>query len=131
MSVTELRSIAGLEAVEQPTAQLRASKIEDSQHQDILINASTESCDPFLPLSTKSPCLLNIAIGKAANTETRNYLVESLAEGRNLRVKFQIECATDKDRYFKPIKGRKFLNFSQEHLEEKNSNVKGSVLQKV
>ena len=126
MSVTELRTIAGLEAEEQPAAQLRASRIEkDSQHRDILINAITESCDPFSLPSTECPCLLNIATGKAAKPETQNYLIESLAEGRNLHMKFQEECAADKHRFLKPIKRRKVLNFAQENLEKKSSNVKG------
>ncbi|CAM1326822.1 Uncharacterised protein r2_g3578 [Pycnogonum litorale] len=60
MSVTELRNMTGLETVEQPATQLRATRIEkDSRHRDALINAITESCDPFS--SSSSAFLLNVS----------------------------------------------------------------------
>ena len=113
--------MVGLEAVEQPATQLRASRIEkDSRQRDLLINAITESCDPFsLPAST-SACLLNIATGKAASQETQGYLTGSLVAGHTLRVKFQQECTADEQRFLKPIKRRKVCNFAQEALKKRH-----------
>ncbi|KAK6175851.1 hypothetical protein SNE40_014231 [Patella caerulea] len=93
MAVTELRSMTGLETMEQPASQLRKSRIEkDSKQRDALLNAITESCDPFSPQKSKSKCLLNIATGRAASQETQEYLTNSLASGHKLCVKFQEEC---------------------------------------
>lgn len=114
MSVTELRNMTGLEAVEQPALQLRPCRIaKDCQHRDALFTAVTESCDSFLPPATTSTYLLNITTGKAASKETQEYLTNTLVDGKNLRIKFQEECAADKERFKKPIKRRKVLNFAQ------------------
>ena len=125
MSVTELCSMTGLEAEEQTTAQLRASRIINySQQKDVLIKEITESCDPFSPTVTSSNCLPNIATGKAASKETEEYLTQSLIVGRNLRVKFQEECVADEQRFLKSIKRRKVCNFPMENAKGKHPGTK-------
>jgi hypothetical protein len=99
MSVTELRKMTGLEAVEQPATQLRAYRIEkDSRQKDALYNTVTNSCDPFsLPVSM-SVCLLNIATGRAASQDTKEDLTKSIVSGHDRHVKFRKECAKDEER---------------------------------
>ncbi|KAJ8031889.1 hypothetical protein HOLleu_25241 [Holothuria leucospilota] len=125
MSVTELRSLTGMETQEQPATQLRASRIEkDSRQKDVLINEITQSCDPFSSPATMSSGLLNIATGKAASQETKKYLTESLVAGHELRVKFQEECAADVQRFLKPIQRRRVSNFAQENVKKRSTTAK-------
>ena len=120
MSVTELRSVVGLEGKEEPSSQLQASRVKKySHHRDILIDAITESSDPFISPATTSPCLLNISTDKAASYITQEYLTTCLTSGRELREKFQEECAADEQRFLKPIRRRKVYNFAQENLNKK------------
>ena len=125
MSVTELRSVVGLEGKEEPSSQLQASRVKKvSHHRDILIDAITESSDPFISPATTSPCLLNISTDKAASYITQEYLTTCLTSGRELREKFQEECAADEQRFLKPIRRRKVYNFAQESLNKKVSTTK-------
>jgi hypothetical protein len=120
MSVTELRKMAGLEAVDQPATQLRANRIEkDSRHRDALYKAVTDSCDPFsLPVSS-SACLLNVATGRAASEVTKEYLTNSILSGHERHVEFRKECGQDEERILQPIKKRKVFNFAQENLKKR------------
>ena len=118
--------MVGLEVGEQPEKQLCANRIEkDSRHRDVLIEAITESCDPFSSPATESPHLLNIASGKAASQTTEQYLNGALTTGRELRLGFQDECASDNARFSKPITRRKVANFAQENLAKKQHVTKG------
>lgn len=126
MAVTELRNMTGLETVEQPTTQLRPSRIDkDSRHRDALFSSVTESCDPFSSPATASACLLNIATGKAASEETQDYLTNTLTAGHDLRVKFQEDCAADPERLLKPIPRRKVTNFAHENAKKGQRSGKG------
>ena len=89
-----------------------------------MFNAVTESCDPFSSPASTSACLLNIATGKAAAQETQEYLTGSLVAGRKLREKFQEECATDEERFMKPIQRRKVSNFTHENSKKKRPSAK-------
>ena len=87
MAVTELRAMTGLETSEFPAVQLRANRIEkDTKQRDALYQAVTEACDPFVPSALSSPCLLNIATGKAASKVTETYLNETLVDGHRRHV---------------------------------------------
>ena len=58
-----------------------------------------ETCNPF----DQSNELLNLATGKAARPETKNYLLGTLERGSNLRHLFETECQTDKSRFLKSV----------------------------
>ena len=119
MSVTELRSIIGLEKEEQPATQLRLSRIKkDSRDRDALYEAVTEACNPFSAPASNSAYLLNIATGKASSDATRTYLNESLDVGHARHLKFKEECAINKERFLKPIQRRKVVNFAQENSKK-------------
>lgn len=120
--------MAGLEAEEQPATQLRASRIEkDSRQRDVLINAITESCDPFSSPATTSTCLLNIATGKAATQETQEYLTGSLVAGHELRVKFQEECAAEKSKILEAHPKKESGQFCTGKLKEEASHYQGKI----
>jgi len=78
-----------------------------------------DSCNPFSELATSSDQLLNIASGKAVSQETTSYLTNCLENGHDLRQQFENECATDKQRFLKPLKRRKVLNFAHENIKKR------------
>ena len=126
MSVTELRNRTGLETEEHPAAQLRPSRIQkDCCQVETLLNAVTESCDPFSAPASTAGCLLNIATGKAAAPETERYLLESLVEGQKHQKKFEDECTDDNTRFMKPIQRRKVTNFACENTNKNRMPAKG------
>ena len=123
MSVTELRNMTGLETVEQPTTQLRQNRVQkDSQHRDVLLKAVTEMCDPFAASTSTSACLLNIATGKAASEKTQLYLLGTIAAGKERHIKFREECASDQERFLKPIKRRKVENFAYDNSRKQQKD---------
>ena len=84
-----------------------------------------EACDPFVPSALHSPCLLNIATGKAASKETETYLNETFVDGHRRHVRFRDECAVDNDRFMKPIQRRPVSNFAKENAKKRCPNAKG------
>lgn len=80
----------------------------------------TESCNPFSEPAITSSCLLNIATGKGAASTTKEYLMESIRIGYELKLKFR-ECTQDRSRFLKPIKRRKVSNFANENTEVKSA----------
>ena len=126
MSVTELRNRTELEMEEHPAAQLRPSRIQkDCCQVETLLNAVTESCDPFSAPASTAGCLLNIATGKAAAAETERYLLESLVEGQKRQKKFEDECTDDNTRFMKQIQRRKVTNFAYENTKKNRMPEKG------
>ena len=85
--------------MEQPETQLRTSRVKDSNQHDVLINAITESCDPYSVPTSASACLLNIATGKAVSAETQYHLTGRLDTGHKLHSKRK-----SKDSFFVPVK---------------------------
>ncbi|XP_064653262.1 uncharacterized protein LOC135503582 [Lineus longissimus] len=122
ISVTELRRLTGLLPEEQPRTQLRPSRIKkDNRQAQVLLDAVTESCDPFSGPASTSAILLNIATGKGASATTQEYLTKSLPTGHGLQKKFREECVEDSSRLLKPIKRRKVNNFASENTKTKRS----------
>lgn len=85
----------------------------------------SKTCDPFGSQASDYACLLNIATGRAASKETHQYLTGTLSDGRELHQKFKDECATDCERFMRPIQRRPVSNFAKENAKKKSPNVKG------
>ena len=79
----------------------------------------TEACDPFSAPASTTDNLLNLATGKATATATKDYLLQTLEQGKNRRKKFQEECADDENRFMKSIQRRKVENFASENSKKK------------
>ena len=71
---------------------------KDYKHYNLLLEALSNTCDPFSEFSSSSKNLSNISIKRATSEETKEYLVNSIQIGRELQNKFQEECAASEDR---------------------------------
>ena len=118
MAVTELRTFAGLEVVETAAAQCRPSRIrKDSRHLKILSDKINEFCNPFgTEVQGK---VINFPTGRAATTETENYIVHTLQRGSRAREQFVTEWANDTGRFLKPVKKMPVKNFAAENEKKK------------
>ena len=75
-----------------------------------------QTCNPF---SINAPVnLVNISSGKAANEETKKFLLETLEQGRKLRLQFVGECLVDGSRFLKPVARTKVFNFAAENMKQ-------------
>ena len=75
-----------------------------------------QTCNPF---SINAPVnLVNISSGKAANEETKKFLLGTLERGRKLRLQFVGECSVDGSRFFKPVPRTKVFNFAAENMKQ-------------
>ena len=75
-----------------------------------------QTCNPF---SINAPVdLVNISSGKAANEETKKFLLRTLERGRKLRFQFVGECSVDGSRLFKPVVRTKAFNFAAEIMKQ-------------
>ena len=61
---------------------------KDTRQRDVLYQAVTDTCDPFVAPATLSPFLLNLATGKTAMRQTETYLNETLVYGHKRHMKF-------------------------------------------
>ena len=59
-----------------------------------------------------------ISSGKAANEETKKFLLGTLERGRKLRLQFVGECSVDGSRFFKPMARTKVFNFAAENMKQ-------------
>ena len=85
-------------------------------------NTLINTCNPF---GNDSPAdLVNISSGKAANEETKKYLLGILERGRTLRLKFETECSVDGSRFLKPVARTKILNFAAENRKRSKTGAR-------
>lgn len=75
-------------------------------------------CDPFGSQASDLAGLLNIATGRAASKETQQYLTGTLTNNRELHQKFRDECATDCERFMKPIQRFPVSSLSKENAKK-------------
>ena len=123
MAVTELRQLTGLRIENIPATQLRPNRIrKDNEHINALMETLTEACDPFSAPASTTDNLLNLATGKATATATKDYLLQTLEQGKYRRKKFQEECADDENRVMKSIQRRKVENFASENSKKKRKS---------
>lgn len=121
MAVSELRQLCGVQLGEQPANQLRCCRVKrDNADIEALAQAVSSTCDPFDTRSSQE--LLNLASGKAAKEETRDFLLSTLKRGEDLRTKFASECEADSSRFLKTVSRTKILNFAAESSKVKASN---------
>lgn len=68
--------------------------------------------------------LFNLSSGKAASTETAEFLLNVTSLGAKQRDEFIKECVTDNSRFDRPIKRNTMKNFAMENTKYKKSSVK-------
>ena len=86
-----------------------------------------QTCNPF---SINAPVnLVNISSGKAANEETKKFLLETLEQGRKLRLQFVGECLVDGSRFLKPVARTKVFNFAAENMKQSKKKRSGKLMQ--
>ena len=95
---------------------------KDNEHINALMETLTEACDLFSAPASTTDNLLNLATGKATATATKDYLLQTLEQGKNRRKKFQEECADDENRFMKSIQRRKVENFASENSKKKRKS---------
>ena len=62
--------------------------------------------------------MLNIATGKAASKEVKEYMTHLLTNGKAARERFEKECEEDPRRFFKPIKKQTVQNFARANTKK-------------
>ena len=122
-AVTELRQSTGLRIEDIPATQLHPNRIrKDNEHINALMETLTEACDPFSAPASTTDNLLNLATGKGTATATKDYLLQTLEQGKNRRKKFQEECADGENRFMKSIQRRKVENLASENSKKKRKS---------
>ena len=116
MAVAELCDLVHLKDGEDPTNQLRKSRIERyNADMDSLTKTLNGTCNPFGPNSPDD--LINISSGKSAKDTTEKFLLGTLERGAHLCLQFQHECETDGSRFLKPVARVRMLNFASENVK--------------
>ena len=110
MALSELSKIVDLQSGEEPAKQLTKCRIRrDNVDINLVTSTLNQTCNAF---SINAPVdLVNISSGKAANEETKKFLIGTLERGRKLRLQFEGECSVDGSRFFKPVARTKIFNF--------------------
>lgn len=86
--------LVGIQSGEVPVNQTRKWRIQhDNADTDALTNTLNKTCNPFATDSLAE--LVNVSLGKTAKEETKTFLLGTLAQGENLRLKFESECLID------------------------------------
>ena len=107
MALSEFYQLVNLQSGEEPQKQLTNADMNS------VSNTLINTCNPF---GNDSPAdLVNISSGKAANEETKKYLLGILERGRTLGLKFETECSVDGSRFLKPVKILKGSDLRQGH----------------
>lgn len=118
MAVTELRTFAGLELGENPTAQCRPSRIKRDNSQMAVLSAKIEEfCNPFVDDAPTS--LVNVATGQVASKTTESYLLTTLERGKKERDKFLNEWDSNSSRFLLPVKRTRVQNFAAQNMKKK------------
>lgn len=68
--------------------------------------------------------LFNLSTGKAASSDTAEFLLNARSMGAKQRDQFIEECKGDTNRFERPIKRNKVSNFAAENIKHKHSTVK-------
>ena len=123
MALSELYQLVNLQSGEEPQKQLTKSRIRrDNADMNSVSKTLINTCNPF---GNDSPAdLVNISSGKAANEETKMYLLGILERGRTLRLKFETECSVDGSRFLKPVARTKILNFAAENRKRSKTGAR-------
>ena len=102
MALSELRQLVDLREGEDPTTQLRPWRIKrDNFDIDSLYNFLQGTCNLFDKVPQND--LVNVASGKVAKEETKQFLLSVFGRGADLRDKFAKESETDSVRFLKPV----------------------------
>ena len=114
MALSEFSKIVDLQSGEEPAIQLTKCRIRrdnaDMNSVNITLN---QTCNPF---SINAPVdLVNISSRKAANEETKKFLLGTLEWGRKLRLQFVGECSEDGSRFLKPVARTKVFKGGRNH----------------
>ena len=114
MALSELYQLVNLQSGEEPQKQLTKSRIRrDNADMNSVSNTLINTAD-----------LVNISSGKAANEETKKYLLGILERGRTLRLKFETECSVDGSRFLKPVARTEILNFAAENRKRSKTGAR-------
>ena len=116
MALSELQQLVGLREGEDPATQLHPWRIKrDNSDIDSLYNFLQGTCNLLDKVLQND--LVNVASGKVAKEETKQFLLSVLGRGADLRYKFAKECETDSVRFLKPVSRTKILNFAAENAK--------------
>lgn len=106
------------------------SETSDSQYQSRVFSKQVQKfteqvCDNINPFNVdvNPEILFNLSTGKAASSETATFLLNVTSIGAKQRDDFIQECATDGNRFNRPIKRNNVKNFAVENLKHKTSSV--------
>ncbi|CAG5110081.1 Protein of unknown function, partial [Cotesia congregata] len=93
---------------------LQRSKIKkDKESLDSIIKAIKETMDPFDD-ATDEKLLFNISSGKAPSPEVNKFLLNMKIAGNQQKLDFVSDCSSNPDRFEKPIKRNKIINFASQ-----------------
>ncbi|CAH2088517.1 unnamed protein product [Euphydryas editha] len=93
---------------------LQRSKIKkDKESLDSIIKAIKEAMDPFDDAMDKK-LLFNISTGKATSPEVTDFLLYVKTAGNQQKLDFISDCSSNPDRFEKPIKRNKIINFASQ-----------------
>ena len=113
-AVTELRSISGLEQNENASAQVHDYRMrKDNEHVQAISSTIEDFVDPF-SFDLELQPLMNLASGKSALLNARNYLLRTLKRGKEAQEKFIKEWRNEPRRFLRPVKKTKIKNFAEE-----------------
>ena len=117
MALSELSKIVDLQSGEEPAKQLTKCRIQrDNVDINLVTSTLNQTCNAF---SINAPVdLVNISSGKAANEETKKFLIGTLERGRKLRLQFEGECSVDGSRFLSQWQEPKSLIFAAENMKQ-------------
>ncbi|CAH1099562.1 unnamed protein product [Psylliodes chrysocephalus] len=110
--------MAGLNAKDDVSKELKKSRIiRDNADLQSICNTLEESTNPF-SISFEKETLYNMT-GKAANMNTKKYLLSSMNKGDTLRTAFIEECNKENERFNQTIHKQKINYFEAEGVKVK------------
>ncbi|CAH1173831.1 unnamed protein product [Phaedon cochleariae] len=118
----------GLRKVQDITADLQKSRItKNSQQVHNFIDNIKQNIDPFSADLDKN-YLFNISTGQTVQENIERFLLNVEIMGNEQRDNFIKECVEDENRFEKPIKRNKVLNFT-DNMQKKKIPVSGKVVE--
>lgn len=112
--LTTIKENIGLTKKDDTSHSLQKSKIKkDKESLDSIIKAIREAMNPFDDAIDKK-LLFNISTGKATSPEVTDFLLNVKTAGNQQKLDFISDCSSTPDRFEKPIKRNKIINFASQ-----------------
>ena len=95
----------------------------DGKDQSALLQNIGDILNPF-DININKEALFNIKTGKKVTEDAECYLLTVISEGEKKQDSFIEKCDYAPEKFEKPIKRCKIVNFASEHFEQKNTSKK-------